>query len=467
MKRNKGFTLVELLIVIVIIGILAAIIVPSVSSAIEKANLANDQSDVKNMNTILALQAIEDNVDYYEDGYAVQIVLEAHGYDLEPQASGYSFWYNQEENKIELLNTEKALSGDITVKGLTASINIANGVYAADGKDRALEAICPKYADLFYIDNGNRPETNAIKAIRNLADTFKTEDLKVNEDSPETINASLASNYATAIGYLGNDISDFLKGHLKEFDPATTVYVSECGFFGGEANGFIVTNVKKVYIRADVAIIPACNLSSIVFEDNATVEINLPLSVEKVEMNAFTKLTGVGTDITIVANSNVVLQGGVVAPGVKVKGSSNYSTLRTIKVDYVYSGFEKDAEGKVTSNFSDDLHYTLSIEQKNYLPFMVEDKGSSKYASTTEIGKFVVDMDSIRDLIKADPNNFSVKVESRFDSKNSGHNLLIAYVMNKEDGTFLAGIVVKYVYITPEIPQGMLWEAPAVEESQE
>jgi type IV pilus assembly protein PilA len=54
-KNQKGFTLVELLIVIAIIGILAAIAIPQFSSYRQKAYMAVTKSDVKNAYT--ALQA--------------------------------------------------------------------------------------------------------------------------------------------------------------------------------------------------------------------------------------------------------------------------------------------------------------------------------------------------------------------------------------------------------------------------
>jgi type IV pilus assembly protein PilA len=54
-KNQKGFTLVELLIVIAIIGILAAIAIPQFSSYRQKAYMAVAKSDAKNAYT--ALQA--------------------------------------------------------------------------------------------------------------------------------------------------------------------------------------------------------------------------------------------------------------------------------------------------------------------------------------------------------------------------------------------------------------------------
>ena len=51
MGKQRGFTLVELLIVVVIIGILASVAIPKFSSAREKAFLSSMKSDLKNLAT--------------------------------------------------------------------------------------------------------------------------------------------------------------------------------------------------------------------------------------------------------------------------------------------------------------------------------------------------------------------------------------------------------------------------------
>ncbi len=47
MQNKKGFTLMEMLIVVAIIAILVAIAIPTFSSALDKANIAADKANIR------------------------------------------------------------------------------------------------------------------------------------------------------------------------------------------------------------------------------------------------------------------------------------------------------------------------------------------------------------------------------------------------------------------------------------
>lgn len=58
-KRNRGFTLVEILIVVVILGILAAIVIPQFTDAATEASNANLVTNLQTLRSQIALYRIQ------------------------------------------------------------------------------------------------------------------------------------------------------------------------------------------------------------------------------------------------------------------------------------------------------------------------------------------------------------------------------------------------------------------------
>ena len=61
MKAKKGFTLVEILIVVVILGILAAVVIPQFSDASTSAKTSSLKTDLQTMRSQLQLYKIQHN----------------------------------------------------------------------------------------------------------------------------------------------------------------------------------------------------------------------------------------------------------------------------------------------------------------------------------------------------------------------------------------------------------------------
>ena len=152
-KRNnkKGFTIVELVIVIAVIAILAAVLIPTFAGIIRKANISADTQLVKNMNTALtADEAINGPAEDFNE--VIAIVRDA-GYVLSafnPTTEGCYVVWDSESNQLLLVDSKKdfaviySVSDDYAEPGKT-------WYFAVDSKE-AKEELTKKYGDTVNIE---------------------------------------------------------------------------------------------------------------------------------------------------------------------------------------------------------------------------------------------------------------------------------------------------------------------------
>lgn len=132
LKKQAGFTLVELLIVVAIIAILAAVAIPAYASQMEKSREAVDASNARAANSMAS-------ADYLLQGYKNEVT-----YEFAKTAEG-----NIEISKVTVTGTDKAAtyttSGTTISKGESTKCNMAltvvvkgNGVLGENSWVKAL-----------------------------------------------------------------------------------------------------------------------------------------------------------------------------------------------------------------------------------------------------------------------------------------------------------------------------------------
>lgn len=150
-RLRRGFTITELVIVIAVIAILAAVLIPTFSNVVKNANRSHDEQLVHNMNTSLNAYAIENGgkgpADYEElmkwfaeDGFCDSSNPYLLGTSLK-QDNVYLIWYPS-SNSVFLVD---AVGGDEVVV-FSPTLGLGNGVSVFSKDEAGSENSASAYA---------------------------------------------------------------------------------------------------------------------------------------------------------------------------------------------------------------------------------------------------------------------------------------------------------------------------------
>ena len=222
-KQRKGFTIVELVIVIAVVAVLAGVMIPTFGGIIETANRSADTQLVAQINTILFVEDMLNGDG--NDAVEIQNIVRENGLELKTKTKGLYIWYDTankkavlaglDANGIVLSDADKDANDPATkgqFKAASAPEDFIEGYLflSTESPDGLAEAICA-------LRNPAGADDATISA--SLAEALvQLNDLKEKVDSAEAVATRMSALMGTTavmtnngLGYIGNDKSKVIK----------------------------------------------------------------------------------------------------------------------------------------------------------------------------------------------------------------------------------------------------------------
>ena len=254
--KKKGFTIVELVIVIAVIAVLAAVLIPTFVSLTKKANIASDTAVAKNMNTaLMAYSAEKGNPESFEE---VLVAIEEAGYvlaNLNAKAEGNLYAWDEKNNQIVYISKDgEVIYKNEDFENENLQFVVANG-----------DIVLPNWANTENVVDMTKPTSATF--LRNVLSEGGNIDLGDN--------ITVTSEAASAKNIINKDALVDFKDYVLNLNlPNATYYTSN--FMGllivsgnvvvtGAENGGIITpnnnQLYGIYIGEDYANLEDINVT--------------------------------------------------------------------------------------------------------------------------------------------------------------------------------------------------------------
>lgn len=222
MKHNtKGFTLVEMIVVIAIIAILAAVIIPTTAGFIDRARLSNDRQNATRMTQALEVFRIETGDTGPLQPHDVREILDAFSdtpFNLEPEARHTGYFYIPPspgvKERIMVLKFDEAEGLDLTLHTSGTALMHALSLQSVSAQVVPADITMPEALfgnDRLLLSTSGSIVADIVYGIRH------------------GFNSSLLADYnesRAVFGLIGNRYEARLESLLEAFDPDTTLFIS-------------------------------------------------------------------------------------------------------------------------------------------------------------------------------------------------------------------------------------------------